>query len=137
MGSTIFFIVGGFSGGTGLEDCAPTVFSVVLSWLGGFFCGGFAVFSDMLWWLGGFSDVLSWLGGFFCGAAVFFCAFDDACFAAIGFFCFFGGDSGLMSISWLELNNGSCVDGERGDIEGREDDLGDDDGHDCGGSVGD
>jgi hypothetical protein len=47
----------------------------------------------------------------------------------------------LMSISWLELappelNNGSCVDGERGDIEGREDDLGDDDGRDCGGSVG-
>jgi hypothetical protein len=48
-----------------------------------------------------------------------------------------------MSISWLELappelNNGSCVDGERGDIEGhpREDDLGDDDGRDCGGSVG-
>jgi hypothetical protein len=63
-------------------------FSVVLSWLcgffcggffrGGFFCGGFAVFSDMLWWLGGFSDVLSWLGGFFCGAAVFFCASDGA-----------------------------------------------------------
>jgi hypothetical protein len=78
MGSTIFFIVGGFGGCTGLEDCAPTVFSVVLSWLGGFFCGGFfcggffCVFSDMLWWLGGFSDVLSWLGGFFCGAAVFF-----------------------------------------------------------------
>jgi hypothetical protein len=46
-----------------------------------------------------------------------------------------------MSISWLELappelNNGSCVDGERGDIEGREDDLGDDDGRDCGGSIG-
>jgi hypothetical protein len=45
-----------------------------------------------------------------------------------------------MSISWLELappelNNGS-VDGERDDIEGREDDLGDDDGRDCGGSVG-
>jgi hypothetical protein len=65
-----------------LEDCDPTVFSVVLSWLGaffcggffcgGFFCGGFTVFSDMLWWLGGFSDVLSWLGGFPCGAAVFF-----------------------------------------------------------------
>jgi hypothetical protein len=146
MGSTIFFIVGGFSGCTGLEDCAPTVFSVVLSWLGGFFCGsffcgGFAVFSGMLWWLGGFSDVLSWLGGFFCGAAVFFSAFDGACFAAIGFSCFFGGDSGLTSISWLEiappeLNNGSCVDGERGDIEGHEDDLGDDDGRDCGGSVG-
>jgi hypothetical protein len=77
MGSTIFFIVGGFGGYTGLEDCAPMVFSVVLSWLGGFFrggffCSGFVVFSDMLWWLGGFSDVLSWLGGFFCGAAVFF-----------------------------------------------------------------
>jgi hypothetical protein len=94
----------------------------------------------MLWWLGRFSDVLSWLGGFFCGAVVFFCAFDGAYFAAIGFFCCFGGDLGLMSISWLELapselNNGSCVDGERGDIEGREDDLGDDDGRDCGGSV--
>jgi hypothetical protein len=156
MGSTIFFIVGGFGGCTGLEDCTPTVFSVALSWLGGFFyggffrgglfcggffCGGFAVFSDMLWWLGSFSEVLSWLGGFFCGAAVFFCDFDGACFAAIGFFCFFGGDSGLMSISCLELappelNNDSCVDGERGDIEGREDDLGDDDGRDCGGSVG-
>jgi hypothetical protein len=37
MGSTIFFIVGGFGGCTGLEDCAPTVFSVVLSWLGVFF----------------------------------------------------------------------------------------------------
>jgi hypothetical protein len=65
-----------------LEDYAPTVFSVVLSWLGGFFCGGcfcdgffcggFAVFSDVLWWLGNFSDVLLWLGGFFCGALVFF-----------------------------------------------------------------
>jgi hypothetical protein len=68
---------------------------------------------------------------------VFFCVFDGACFAAIGFFYFFGGDSGLMSISWLELtppelNNGSCVDGERGDIEGHEDDLGDDYGRDCG-----
>jgi hypothetical protein len=56
------------------------------------------------------------------------------------FFCFFWGDSGLMSISWLklappELNNGSCVEGEWGDIEGREDDLGDDNGRDCGGSV--
>jgi hypothetical protein len=76
-----------------LEDCAPTVFLVVLSWLGdffcgGFFCGGFAVFSNMLSWLGGFSDVLLWLGGFFCGAAVFFSVFDGACFAAIGFFCF-------------------------------------------------
>jgi hypothetical protein len=34
-----------------------------------------------------------------------------------------------------ELNNGSCVDGERSDIEDREDDLGDDDGRGCGGSV--
>jgi hypothetical protein len=47
----------------------------------------------------------------------------------------------LMSISWLELappelNSGSCVDSERGDIEGREDDLGDDDGRGCRGSVG-
>jgi hypothetical protein len=46
----------------------------------------------------------------------FFVLFDGACFAAIGFFCFFGGDSGLMSISRLELappelNNGSYVDG--------------------------
>jgi hypothetical protein len=67
MGSTIFFIIGCFRGCTWLEDCAPTVFSVVLSWLGGFFCGGFfcggfAVFPDMFWWL----------GGFFCDAAVFF-----------------------------------------------------------------
>jgi hypothetical protein len=91
--------------------------------------------------LGDFFDVLSWLGGFFYGVAVIFSAFDGACFAAISFFCFFGGDPGLMSILSLELappefNNGSCVDGERGDIEGREDDLGDDDGRDCGGSVG-
>jgi hypothetical protein len=76
-----------------LEDCAPTVFLVVLSCLGGFFCGGFfcggfAVFSDVLWWLGGFSDVLSWLGSFFCGALVFFSAFDAACFATIGFSAF-------------------------------------------------
>jgi hypothetical protein len=54
MGSTIFFIVGGFGGCTRLEDCASTVFSVVLSWLGGFFysdffCGGFVSFSYMLW----------------------------------------------------------------------------------------
>jgi hypothetical protein len=45
-----------------------------------------------------------------------------------------------MSISWMELappelNNGSYADSERGDIEGREDDLGDDDGRGCGGSV--
>jgi hypothetical protein len=133
MGSTIFFIVGGFGGCTGLEDCSLTIFSVVLSWLGGFFCGAF--------FCGGFAVFLICFGGwvvfsmcfhgwavFFCGAAVFFCAFDGAYFAAIGFFCFFGGDSGLMSISWLELappelNNGSCVYGEQGDIEGREDDL--------------
>jgi hypothetical protein len=44
----------------------------VLSWLGVFFCGGFTVFSNMLWWLGGFSDVLSWLGGF---SAVLRCFF--------------------------------------------------------------
>jgi hypothetical protein len=62
MGSTIFFILGGFfsfGGCTGLEDCAPTVLSIVLSWLGGFFCGGsrfflmcfggWAVFSVVLW----------------------------------------------------------------------------------------
>jgi hypothetical protein len=46
-----------------------------------------------------------------------FCAFYGACFAAIGFFYFLEGDSGLMSISRLELAppelyNGSCVDGE-------------------------
>jgi hypothetical protein len=41
------------------------------------------------WWLGGFSDVLSWLDGFFYGASVFFSTFDGACFATIGFFCFF------------------------------------------------
>jgi hypothetical protein len=82
MGSTIFFIICGFGGCTGLEDCALTVFSVVLSRLGGFFCcgffcggffcGGFEVFSDMLWWLSSFSDVLSWLGGF---SAVLRCFF--------------------------------------------------------------
>jgi hypothetical protein len=46
-----------------------------------------------------------------------------------------------MSISWLELapselNNDSCVDGEWGGTEGREDSLGDDDGRGWGGSVG-
>jgi hypothetical protein len=60
-----------------LEQCAPTGFLVVLSWLGGVFCGGFfcdgfAVFSDVLWWLGDFSDVLLWLGVLFYGALVFF-----------------------------------------------------------------
>jgi hypothetical protein len=54
MGSTIFFIVGGFGGCTGLEDCALTDFSVVLSWLGGFFYGGF------------------FCGGFFCGGFTVF-----------------------------------------------------------------
>jgi hypothetical protein len=46
-----------------------------------------------------------------------------------------------MSLSWqelapLEVNNGSSVDGERGDIEGREDGLGDDDSCSGRGSVG-
>jgi hypothetical protein len=57
LGSTIFFIIGGFfsfGGCTGLEDYAPTVYLVVLSWLGGFFCGGF--------FCGGF---LQWFRGFF------------------------------------------------------------------------
>jgi hypothetical protein len=57
LGSTSFFIIGGFfsfGGCTGLEDYAPTVFLVVLSWLGGFFCGGF--------FCGGF---LQWFRGFF------------------------------------------------------------------------
>jgi hypothetical protein len=81
------------------------------------------------------------LGGFFCGAAVFFVLLMALALPPLVFSAFFGGDLGLMSISWLELappelNNGSCVDGERGDIEGCEDDLGDDDGRDCGGSVG-
>jgi hypothetical protein len=60
------------------------------------------------WWLflrcfQVFSIVLWWLGGFFCGALVVFSAFDGACFAAIGFFYFFGGDSGGMSLSCLDL----------------------------------
>jgi hypothetical protein len=83
------------------------------------------------------SNVLWWLGSLFCGAMVVFSTFDSACFAAIGFFYFFGGDSGGTSLSWLELAppelyNGSCVDGERGDIEGSEDGLKDDDGASCG-----
>jgi hypothetical protein len=44
-----------------------------------------------------FSDVLWWLGGFFLRCFGVFSAFDGAWFAAIGFFRFFGGDSGLMS----------------------------------------
>jgi hypothetical protein len=56
------------------------------------------------------------------GALVGFYTFDGACFAAIVFL----GDLGGMSLSWLELappelNNDSCVDGERGDIEDRDD----------------
>jgi hypothetical protein len=85
---------------------------------------------------GGWPVFLMCFGAWAVFSAVLWCcfsAFDGACFAGIGFLCF----SGLMSISWLELappelSNGSCVDGERGDIEGREDDLGDDDGCDCG-----
>jgi hypothetical protein len=74
-----------------------------------------------------------------CG--VFFVLLMALALPPLAFSAFFGGNSGLMSISWLELappelNNGSCVDGEQGDVEGREDDLGDDDGRDCGGSVG-
>jgi hypothetical protein len=110
-------------------------FSVVLSYIGGFFCSGF--------FCSGFAVFLMCFGGWAVFSTVLWCfsAFDGACFSTIGFSAFFGGDSGLMSISWLELappelNNGSCVDGERGDIEGREDDLGDDDGRGCGGSVG-
>jgi drug/metabolite transporter (DMT)-like permease len=64
-----FLIVGGYfivGGCTELEDCAPTVFSVVLLWLGGLFFGGFSVVVSR------FFDVLWWLGGFFCGALVFF-----------------------------------------------------------------
>jgi hypothetical protein len=41
-----------------------------------------------------------------------------------------------MELTPLELNNGSCVDGEQGHIEGREDGLRDDDGRGCGESVG-
>jgi hypothetical protein len=99
MGSTIFFIVGGFGGSTGLEDCAPTVFSVVLSWLGGFlcsgffcsgfFCGGFAFFRICF---GGWEVFLMCFHSWAFFSAVFFCAFDGACFASIGFFSFFGGD---------------------------------------------
>jgi hypothetical protein len=95
------------------------------------FSVGFAVFSNVLWWL----------GGFFCSGFVFFLLLMALALPALVFSTFFGGDSGLMSISWLELappelNNGSCVYGEGGDIEGREDGLGDDNGRDCGGSVG-
>jgi hypothetical protein len=102
------------------------VSSVVVSWFFHICFGGWAVF---LMCFHGWAV-------FFCGAAVFFFVLLMAlALPPLVFFWFFGGDSGLMSISWLELaplelNNGSCVDGERGDIEGREDDLGDDDGRD-------
>jgi hypothetical protein len=106
MGSTIFFIIGGFfsfGGCTGLEDYAPTVFSVVLSWPGGFFCGGFFCggFTAFLMCFGGwavFSDVLWWLGGFFCSALVFFLLLMVLALLPL-VFLLFGGDSGLMSIS--------------------------------------
>jgi hypothetical protein len=72
MGSTILFIVGGFGGCTGLEDCAPTVFSVVLSWLGGFFCGGFAVFQICF---GGWAVFLMFFHGWAVFSAVLRCFF--------------------------------------------------------------
>jgi hypothetical protein len=120
-------------------------FFVVLSWLDGFsvVVSSVVVSRIFLICFGGWVVFLMCFRGWAVFSAVlrcFFSAFDGACFATIGFFCFFGGDSGLISISWLELappelNNGSCVDSERGDIEGREDNLGDDDGHDCGGGM--
>jgi hypothetical protein len=81
MGSTIFFIVSGFGGCTGMKDCALTVFSVVLSWLGGFFCGGFLCdgFFCGGFFCGGFAVFLICFGGWavflicFRGWAVFFC----------------------------------------------------------------
>jgi hypothetical protein len=80
-------------------------------------------------------------GHFFCVLRCFFLLLMALALPPLVFLAFFGGDSGLMSISWLELappelNNGSCVDGERGDIEGREDHQGDDDGRDYVGSAG-
>jgi hypothetical protein len=81
------------------------------------------VFSTLVVALG-WKTVLQWFFGcafvarwFFLWCLGVFSAFDGACFAAIGFFRFFGGDLGMMSLSWLELappklNNGSCVDGE-------------------------
>jgi hypothetical protein len=97
----------------------------VISWLGGFFCGGF--------FCGCFTVFLICFGGWAVFSAVLRCFFVLLMALALPplvFSAFFGGDSGLMSISWLELappelNNSSCVDGERGDIDGREDDLGD------------
>jgi hypothetical protein len=72
MGSTIFFIVGGFGGCTGLEGCAPTVFLVVLSWLCGFFCGGFAVFQICF---GGWAVFLMCFHGWAVFSAVLRCFF--------------------------------------------------------------
>jgi hypothetical protein len=87
------------------------------------------VFTDVLWWLGSFSVVLWWL-------LLMVLALQPLVFSSflevIQDGCHFRGWSSHL----LELNNGSCVDGERGDIEGRDDGLGDDDGGGCGGSVG-
>jgi hypothetical protein len=99
MGSTIFFIVGGFGGCTGLEDYAPTVFSVVLSWLGGFLLQWFLLRWFLLWWFhsfflicfGGWGVFLMCCRGWAVFSAVlwcFFSAFAGACFAAIGFYAF-------------------------------------------------
>jgi hypothetical protein len=41
----------------------------------------------------------------------------------------------VAELARLESNNGSCVDGERGDIKGRGDGLRDDDGGGYGGSI--
>jgi hypothetical protein len=63
VGSTFFFLVGGFfcfGGCIALEDCALVVFSVVLWCVGGFF-----------------------------SALVTLSAFDGAFFSATSFFCFF------------------------------------------------
>jgi hypothetical protein len=54
---------------------------------------------------GGWTVFLMCFGGWavFLRSFGVFSAFDGTCFAVIGFFFFFGGDLGLMSISWLKV----------------------------------
>jgi hypothetical protein len=77
VGSTIFFIVGGFGGCTGLEDCAPTVFSVVLLWLGGFFAviSSAVVSRFFLICFGGWAVFLMCFHGWAVFSAVLWCFF--------------------------------------------------------------
>jgi hypothetical protein len=116
---TIFFIIDGFfrfCGCTVLEDCALAIFLLCFRGLV-VFCDALAIFLLCFggWWF--------FLRCF--GALVLWWVF-LLLMASPPLFFLFLGDLGGMSLSCRELappelNNDSCVDGERGDIEDRED----------------